>query len=46
MHKVKDISLSARVDDAEASWWRILMPVSTHLGEQLSGIDLSGLTAA
>jgi adenosylhomocysteinase len=46
MHKVKDISLSARVDDAEESWWRILMPVSTHLGEQLSGIDLSGLTAA
>ncbi len=46
MYKVKDISLGARVDDAEESWWRILMPVSTHLGEQLSGIDLSGLTAA
>lgn len=46
MHKVKDISLGARVDDAEESWWRILMPVSTHLGEQLSGIDLGGLTAA
>jgi adenosylhomocysteinase len=46
VHRVKDVSLGARVDDAEQSWWRVLMPVSTQLGDAISSLDLSGRDAA
>lgn len=42
MYKVKDVSLGDRVGDAEQSWWRVLMPVSTRLGENISSLDFSG----
>jgi hypothetical protein len=32
MQKVKDVALAGHVTDAEQSWWRVLLPVSTRLG--------------
>jgi adenosylhomocysteinase len=46
MQKVKDIALAGHVTDAEQSWWRVLLPVSTRLGREISGLDLGGRTAS
>ncbi len=45
MQRVKDVGLADRVTDAEQSWWRVLMPVTTHVGETVSGLDLGGTSA-
>ncbi|MEN8235772.1 MAG: adenosylhomocysteinase [Actinomycetota bacterium] len=46
MQKVKDISLADTIGETEEAWWRILMPVTTRIGDAVSGTELHGRTIA
>jgi len=46
MQRLKDLTLADRVTGADQSWWRLLLPVSTRLGEKVSDLDLQGRTVS
>ncbi|MEN8114374.1 MAG: adenosylhomocysteinase, partial [Actinomycetota bacterium] len=44
MHRVKDISLADTIGETEEAWWRVLMPVTTRIGDAVSATELHGRT--
>ena len=44
--RIKDPSLAGAFDPAVAEWSKVTMPVTASIGEEISHLDLSGLTIA